>query len=351
MNSSRRHLSIALTADPELPVPPRLYGGIERIIDMLARGFTAAGHDVTLIAHPDSDTEAKLIPWTGSNSQSKLDTLKNAATLRNAISRGNFDVVHSFSRIAYLTPILRTPIPKVMTYQRAISPRTVTLGHQLSGGSLHFTAISNWMMDQVRTIGDWTMIPNGVPLSSYDFSPTVSADAPLVFLGRIEEIKGPHLAIEIARRTGRKLIIAGNIPPEKQAWVDAHVMPHVDNEQVVYIGPVNDAQKNALLGSASAFLMPILWDEPFGIVMAEALACGTPVIGTRRGAVPEVVVHGKTGFVADTVDELVDAMADLEKIDRAACRHRVEDQYSDAVIVARYLDLYNRLLDKRARHT
>ena len=209
------------------------------------------------------------------------------------------------------------------------------MGHRLSGGSLHFTAISEWMMEHVRAIGDWSMIPNGVPLSSYDFCPHVPPDAPLVFLGRIEEIKGPHLAIEIARRTNRKLVIAGNIPSEKEAWVKAHVMPHVDGDRVTFIGPVDDVQKNRLLGSAAAFMMPILWEEPFGIVMAEAMACGTPVVGMRRGAVPEVVDHGVTGFVGD-----------LGKIDRASCRLKVENEYSDLAVVEAYERLYLDLLGR-----
>ena len=118
--------------------------------------------------------------------------------------------MHSFSRIAYLAPILPFPIPKLMTYQREISKRSIEMGHALSRGSLWFSAISNWMMSGVRDIGTWRLVFNGVPLSTYEFSPTCGADAPLVFLGRIEEIKGPHLAIEISRRTGIPLIIAGN---------------------------------------------------------------------------------------------------------------------------------------------
>lgn len=337
-------MKIALTADPELPVPPRLYGGIERIIDMLAIGLSERGHDVTLFAHPDSRTAAKLVPWPGARSGSKIDTARNAATLWCGVRAGNFDVVHSFSRIAYLTPLLPLRIPKVMTYQRAISRRSIKAGHALSRGTLRFTAISDWMMEHVKDVGDWTMVPNGVPLASYSFTPSVAADAPLVFLGRIEEIKGPHLAIELARRTGRKLVIAGNIPPEKQAWVDSEVMPHVDGHRIRYVGPVDDEQKNALLGTAAAFLMPILWDEPFGIVMAEALACGTPVIGLNRGAVPEVVTDGVTGFVRETMDELVAAMARLHRIDRAACRARVESDYSDSIVVEQYLALYRRLV-------
>ncbi|WP_075223278.1 glycosyltransferase family 4 protein [Acuticoccus yangtzensis] len=333
-------MKIALTADPDLPVPPHHYGGLERIVDMLARGLVARGHDVTLFAHPDSGSGGRLVPWTGRTAQSKIDTLRNAATLARHVASYDFDIVHSSARIAYLTPILPLRIPKLMTYHRHITPGTVTTGFKLSRGSLSFTAISDWMMKDVAHIGHWDMVPNGVPLGTYTATREVPPDAPLVFLGRVEEIKGPHLAIEIAKRTGHRLVIAGNIPDEKRGWVEANVMPHVDGTEISYIGPVDDAQKNALLGGAKAFLMPILWDEPFGIVMAEALACGTPVLGTRRGAVPEVVDDGITGYVRDTIDGLVETVAMVDRIDRTACRRAVEDRYSDDAVVDHYLTVY-----------
>ena len=333
-------MKIALTADPDLPVPPRLYGGIERVIDMLAKGLVARGHNVTLFAHPDSDSAGDLVAWPGRVAQSKVDTLKNTATLARHVIGGSYDVVHSFSRIAYLTPILPLYIPKIMTYQRAVTPRTVTGGVKLSRGALSFTAISQWMMADVVHIGHWDMVPNGVPIARYDATGGVAHDAPLVFLGRVEEIKGPHLAIEIAKRTGHRLVIAGNVPDDKRGWFEANVAPQIDNDVIRYIGPVDDRQKNALLGHAKAFLMPILWDEPFGIVMAEALACGTPVLGTRRGAVPEVVDDGITGYVRDTVDELVDAVALVDRLDRTACRRAVEARYSDDAVVEAYLSVY-----------
>lgn len=146
--------------------------------------------------------------------------------------------------------------------------------------------------------------------------------------------------MEIANRTGNRLVIAGNIPDEKRGWVEANVMPHFDGERITYVGPVDDAQKNALLGGAKAFLMPILWDEPFGIVMAEALACGTPVLGTRRGAVPKVVDDGVTGYVRDTVDELVETVALVDSLDRAACRRAAEQRYSEDAVVEAYLAVY-----------
>ncbi len=339
-------MRIVLTVDPELPVPPKHYGGIERIVDMLARGLVARGHDVTLFAHPHSSSAGRLVSWPGASSVSNADTLRNAATLAQWVMRNRVDIVHSFSRIAYLTPILPMSLPKLMTYQRAISPRTVRLGHKLSRGTLAFTAISEWMMQHVKHIGRWVMIPNGVPLDAYTFRPTVSPDAPLVFLGRIEEIKGPHLAIEIARRAGRRLIIAGNIPDEKRTWVETHVMPHVDGDRVRYIGPVDDEQKNVLLGEAAAFLMPILWEEPFGIVMAEALACGTPILGLHRGAVPEVVEHSVTGFVEQDIDGLVAAVDRLPSLNRSACRARCERLFSAEAVVQGYLSVYAQMLPR-----
>lgn len=337
-------MKILITADPELPVPPKLYGGIERVVDLLVRGLAARGHDVTLIAHPDSTAPCRLVPYSGARSRSRRDLIANTARVTRTVLGGDYDLVHSFGRLAYLAPILPLSIPKLMTYQREVTPRSVRLGHALSRGTLHFCAISDWMMQATRSLATWHRVYNGVPMSVYDFVPAVPADAPLVFLGRIEHIKGAHLAIEIAQRSGRRLVIAGNIPTGHESYFEQRVKPHVDGERVSYIGPVDDAQKNTLLGSAAAFLMPILWEEPFGIVMAEALACGTPVLGTRRGAVPEVVEDGITGFVRDTVDELVGVVSEAGAIDRNACRQRAMTLFSDDALVSAYLGVYRHLM-------
>jgi glycosyltransferase involved in cell wall biosynthesis len=236
-----------------------------------------------------------------------------------------------------------------MTYQREISRRSIEMGHVLSRGSLWFTAISNWMMSGVRNIGTWRLVFNGVPLASYRFSGQCGANAPLVFLGRVEEIKGPHLAIEIARRTGIPLVIAGNVPDSHHAWFTKWIEPHIDGERIIYVGPVNDEQKNQLLGSARALLMPVLFDEPFGIVMAEAMACGTPVVGMARGAVPEVVEDGVTGYVSDDLAGLVRAVENLGDIRRDACRERVERLFSDKAIVESYLAVYAEMISARGR--
>jgi glycosyltransferase involved in cell wall biosynthesis len=314
---------------------------------MLARSLLARGHRVTLFAHPHSRTQGTLVPWPAASSVSRVDTLRNAAALTRSVLTERFDLVHSFSRVAYLSPILPLPIPKLMTYQRDISRRSVRLGHALSLGSLHFTAISRWMMKDVQDIGSWHLVFNGVPVNVYNFCPDPGPDAPLVFLGRIEEIKGPHLAIEVARKTNLPLVIAGNVPEEHRAWFDVNIAPHIDGKQIVYCGPVDDIQKNELLGRAKALLMPILWQEPFGIVMVEAMACGTPVIGFSGGAVPEVVEQGVTGFVAGDLEGMIAAVGKLGTIQRSACRARVEQLFSDAVVADAYLSVYREMTDKR----
>jgi glycosyltransferase involved in cell wall biosynthesis len=337
-------LRIALTVDPELPVPPAHYGGIERIVDTLARGLAERGHHVTLFAHPHSTCPVPRIRWGGQRSRALFDTLRNAALLARRVAADRYDIVHSFSRIAYLAPILPLPIPKLMSYHREISTQTTSLAHRLARGTLEFSAISRSMMARSTLAGRWHLVPNGLSLHPYAFRAVVPADAPLVFLGRIEEIKGAHLAVEAARLAGRRLILAGNVPPEHQAWFEAQIVPRIDGDRVRYVGPVDDVQKNAHLGGASALLMPIQWEEPFGLVMAEAMACGTPVIGFRRGAVPEVVVHGETGLVVDTVEEMAAAVARLPAVSRAACRARVESLYSDAALIDCNLGVYAQVI-------
>jgi glycosyltransferase involved in cell wall biosynthesis len=343
-----RTLRIAITADPELPVPPVHYGGIERIVDMLARNLALRGHDVTLFSHPASTCPVSRVAWPGGSSASRWDTMRNAAKLSQRVATGRFDLVHSFSRIAYLAPILPFAVPKVMSYGREISARTTGKAVRLSRGTLEFTAVSRQMIAATAPAGKWHLVPNGVPLNVFAFRDGIGADAPLAFLGRLEEIKGPHLALEVARRSGRKLVIAGNLPDEHKGWFEINVAPHVDGEQVRYIGPVNDAQKNELLGHAAALLMPILWEEPFGMVMAEAMACGTPVIVSRRGAAAEVVEDGVTGFVVDNVDEMVLATQRIGELSRAAARARVEQLYSDEAVTDGYLRIYREMTGRLA---
>ena len=335
-------MTIAITADPEIPVPPRYYGGIERIVDLLVRGLMDRGHKVVLFAHPESSVPCHLEPYPSTRSRGVRDLLRNALHVCRRILDCKPDVVHSFGRLAYLTPMLLRAVPKVMTYQRIITPRSVQIGEALGGQTLHFTACSQNLMKAYAGKANWHVVYNGVSASGYVPSFAVPSDAPLVFLGRVEEIKGPHLAIQAAKQSGRRLIIAGNVPedPKHQEFFSAFIRPHVDGKNIEYVGPVSDPEKNALLSGAAALLMPILWDEPFGIVMAEALACGTPVIGFGRGAVPEIVSDGIDGFVCDSVDSMAIAIARLSQLDRRECRRIFETKFSDTVMLDAYSAVY-----------
>lgn len=344
-----RRLRIALIADPYLPVPPLEYGGIERVIAMLAERLVARGHRVTLFAAPGSWIEGEVVSYGVVPHVGVVPRVRELVQVAWPLwrRRHEFDLVHSFGRLAALLPLLPLRLPKVQSYQRQITPRSVRWGARLGRGSIVFTSCSTAMRREVDHLGRWYTVFNGAPASRFSFSARVAADAPLVFLGRVERIKGPHTAIQVARMTRRALVIAGNVPVEHRPFFASEIEPFLDGEGIRYVGPVDDAAKNRLLGSAAALLMPVEWEEPFGIVMAEALACGTPVIGLRRGAVPEVVEHGVTGFVCDTQQEMIEAVGRLDAIDRGACRQRFERWFSDDVIAQRYEAIYRELVAAR----
>jgi glycosyltransferase involved in cell wall biosynthesis len=262
--------------------------------------------------------------------------------LCNAVSAFKADVLHSFSRILYMLPLIRNSLPKIMSYQREPTPRNVRLGAALANGSLSFTGCSEYICRKGRSGGsEWRTVHNFVDTDFYQFQPKAAADAALVFLSRIERIKGAHTAIAVAQRTGRRLIIAGNHATsgaEFDYWT-REIKPHI-GDKIEYFGSVDDAQKNVLLGRAAAMIVPIEWNEPFGIVFAEAMACGTPIISCPRGALPEIVRPGVDGFLVNTMEEACEAVARLDKIDRIACRKRAEECFSLSVIAAEYEQLY-----------
>lgn len=343
-----RIMRLLLTADPELPVPPKLYGGIERIVDILVTELRSRGHTVGLVANQDSTSPADLLfPWLGLKSQNKFDAVQNTATLWSAVQKFQPDIVHSFSRILYLLPLLNSRLPMIMSYQRPPSGRTVGWAAKLARNSLTFTGCSEHICRQGRVAGGvWQTIYNCVELEKYTFQPTVERNAPLVFLSRVERIKGAHSAIAAARRTGRRLLIAGNYisSGEEGRYWEEEIVPHLGKDGIEYVGSVNDEQKNLLLGKAAAMIVPIEWKEPFGIVFAEALACGTPVISTPMGALPEIVRDGVDGYLVNNVEEAIIAIDKLSDINRQNCRQRAEQCFSSAVVVEKYEQLYHSLI-------
>jgi len=344
-------LRILLTADAELPVPPRFYGGIERVIASLIGEFRKLGHKVGLVAHRDSTAVVdEFFPWPGATSTGSVDSIRNAFALRSAVRRFRPDVVHSFSRLLWLLPLrFRFSIsdfgfPLIMSYQREPSGRTVMWSRRLHGHRLRFTGCSDYIARKGRERGggDWSAIPNFIDPQKFQFVPEVAEDAPLVFLSRLEAIKGCHTAIKIAKATGRRLLIAGNRVESGSAkgYWEREIASHLDRDGIEYVGAVNDEQKNALLGAAAAMVVPIEWDEPFGIVFAEALACGTPVISCARGAVPEIVEPGIHGFLIRSVEEGIEAVERLPGISRMECRNRAEERFTLQKVADSYLELY-----------
>ena len=278
----------------------------------------------------------------------------NTFALSRAVRAFRPDVVHSFSRIAYLLPLLRGRIPLIMSFQREPTPRTVGLAVRLAApGRLTFTGCSDYIARRGRPAGgEWHGIPNFADTEGLTLGLTVPDDAPLVFLSRVEEIKGAHWAIEIARRTGRRLIIAGNHSdrndPEGEFWRQK-IAPEIGKGGIEYVGPVDDVQKNALLGQARAMVVPIQWDEPFGIVFAESLACGAPVVSCPRGALPEIVRPGVDGFLIKSIEEGCEAVERVGALDRTECRRRAVDHFSADAVVARYLALYSKVRARLAQ--
>jgi glycosyltransferase involved in cell wall biosynthesis len=339
-------LKILISADPPIPVPPVGYGGIERIVDTLVAAFQSRGHTVGLVAHPDSTCPADtLFPWPAGGDAGSA-AFRNTMALVRAANRFQPDVLHSFSRLGYMLPLLPSSTPKVMSYQRHTGGRQISWAARLGRKSLRFTGCSEYICEMGRPWGgQWRAIYNFVDLRKLTFVQRVADDAPLVFLSRIESITGPDLAIQIARASGRRLVLAGNRAekgPERDFW-QTKIEKALGHDGIEWIGEVNDAQKNELLGRAAALLVPIQWDEPFGIVFAEALAAGTPVITCARGAAPEIVTHGSTGFFIRDAADGTAAVGRLCEIDRSTCRRAAEARFSSDVCAEQYLSLYEDL--------
>ena len=339
-------MKILIPVDPEIPVPPLLYGGVERLVDGLVNAYASLGHDVVLVAHEDSKSEfAKIYAWPAKASRGSLNTFQNSRKLYQVVNKEKPDVIHSFGRLLYMFPIMIfKTIPMLMTYGRAISVKTTEISSKLAGDKLKYTCCGAHMLNDLPNAKNFTPIHN-FTLVDYFIPDTTVKKEYLMFLGRIEDIKGTKEAIDVALATNQKLVIAGNIQPGHDAYFESEIKPFINHELIEYVGPVNDEQKLELLQKSTAFLFPIKWEEPFGIVMAEAMACGVPVIGFRRGSVPEVVKDGVTGFVVDNVDEMIQAVLKIDEIDRTIVREDCVNRFSLEYISNKYLQLFKKMLN------
>lgn len=340
-----------IIVDPQIPVPPASYGGIERIAASLCGGLQRLGHTVDLIAGSGSESFGGLLcihkAPTSSRFSRAFRKLLFFGLSFPAASRA--DVVINFGRLDYLLLILRTCVPLIHVQQNPISVVESDWILKRRDKNLRLIAVSAAQISHLPNRDFWSVIPNSTRLADIPMMAPPGRGTPyLAFLGRITFNKGADTAIRMARRCGMKLILAGNISKEEGGpeFFETEIRPQLDS-QIEWIGPVDDAAKQKLLVGATALLFPIRWSEPFGIVMVESLACGTPVIATRCASTPEVIEHGVTGFLCENEEEMIEAVANIDRIDREKCRKAAEELFSTATMVQNYLRVIEGVMSSR----
>jgi len=332
-------------------VPPRLYGGTERVVAHLTDALVDLGHDVTLFAAADAETRARLVPVRDQAIRLDPAPLKSDLAAHMTMLSGVLARADQFDLIHFHTDMIHFPF-----FSRC-ADRTLTTLHgrldlkDLSGVYSRWTefALVSISDDQRRPMpfANWAAtVHHGMPAEQYVHSP--QSQGYFAFLGRISPEKRPDRAIEIATRLGRPLKIAAKVDAQDKVYWETVIKPMIDaNPLVEFVGEIGDHQKSAFLGGADALLFPIDWPEPFGLVMIEAMACGTPVIAFRCGSTPEVIEDGATGYIVDTLDEAVSAAGRAHLLDRDAIRARFELRWSATAMARRYLDVYGELLARR----
>ncbi|GGL35110.1 glycosyltransferase family 4 protein [Planomonospora parontospora] len=340
LSGRRGALRIVMVAPPWYEVPPRGYGGIESVLAELIAGLSRRGHEVTLVAAGRPGTSARFLrtyadPPSGRIGQALPEVL-HAARAHDLLAGIDADVVHDHSLAGPLTAAART------------APTVVTCHHEVDG---EFGEYYRALGREVSMVGisaaqqrlapdlNWTgVVHNAVETGSFPFRE--HKEDWVLWLGRFNEDKGAHLAVDAARAAGRRILLAGRITePGEREYFDREVAPRLGSD-AVYVGEADAVRKRELLAGARCLLFPILWEEPFGMVMIEAMACGTPVVALRRGAVPEVVADGLTGFVRSRPEELAEAVEAAGGLDPRACRSRVRRRFDVAVMAEGYERVY-----------
>ena len=350
-------MRIALLSSFEEPVPPRMYGGTERIVHTLAEEWIKLGHDVTLYASGDSRTSARLVECI----PRAIRTLKEArnpttrqalnldslATALQDIRDTTYDIIHN--HFGWQTLLFNSFLdwPMVTTLHGTLDKALVPTEHKMHNyfREAPFVSISNSQRRHSPKLNYIATVYHGVYPEDFEFN--AQPGDYLAFLGRIHPQKGPVHAIRVAKATGQKLIIAAKTDPAEFSYLRNRVKPLIDGKQIIFVGEVGHEEKVKLLKNARALLSPLQWDEPFGIVNLEAMACGTPVITMRRGSMPEIIEDGKTGFLCRNSAELRAAIPKIDTIDRSYCREHVEQHFTARKMAENYIKVFNKLIRRR----
>lgn len=328
-------------------VPPQHYGGTERIVSYLTEELVRQGHEVTLYASGDSLTDARLVAACGRSlrlDERCIDQLAHHLVMLERVFHhaDEFDVVHFHVDYLHFPFSRRRILPHVTTlHGRLDIPDLVPLYREYR--EMPVVSISDAQRGPLPWANWQATVHHGVPLDLYRFRARTGSY--LAFLGRISPEKRVDRAIEIAKRVGVPLKIAAKVDRVDKEYFESVIEPLLRDPLIEYIGEIGDGEKDEFLGNAYALLFPINWPEPFGLVMIEAMACGTPIIAYRRGSVPEVIDDGLTGFIVNSLEEAVQAVRRVPELNRASCRKAFEDRFSSKRMADDYLQIYERMAD------
>jgi glycosyltransferase involved in cell wall biosynthesis len=343
-------VKIAQVAPLHESVPPRAYGGTERVVSYLTEALTEMGHDVTLFASGDSVTSANLVgivPQALRLNPQKPDPAAWHAIMMDRVLKAasSFDVIHFHTDLLQLGLVRDCRSPCLFTaHGRMDLPELKRLFMRFPNHPV--VSISASQRTPLPWLNWRATIHHGLPLGLYSLHPQ-PLDY-LAFVGRISPEKRADRAIEIARACAIPLRIAAKVDAVDAAYFESTIKPLLDHPLVSYVGEIGDAEKDDFIGSARALLMPIDWPEPFGLVMIESIACGTPVIAYANGSVPEIIDEGVTGFIVHNQEEAIAAVRSIHRIDRRRCRQVFEQRFSSRVMAMRHLHVYRELIDARS---
>ncbi|MBD2679108.1 MULTISPECIES: glycosyltransferase family 4 protein [Nostoc] len=331
-------------------VPPPAYGGIELVVGLLTDELVRRGHEVTLFASGDSVTLAKLVsvhPHALRLDRTVKDySIYEMLELASVYQRAaEFDIIHSHMGYAALPYANLVATPTVHTLHGVFTPDNEKMFS--FGKKQPYVSISNAQREPKLGLNYVATVYNGIDINKYEFYSKPENPPYLAFLGRMSPEKGVHLAIEIAKQAGWTLKMAGKVDVVDVEYFETQIKPQIDGEQIQYLGEANHTQKNALMGGAVATLFPITWREPFGLVMVESMASGTPVIAMNLGSTQEVISHGKTGFLGDRIQECISAIEKITQLDRYACRQHVENRFSVEQMVDGYEAVYQKIIGEK----